>query len=59
MYRYLGNDVYRNIRTGVEGEVKPEVAEKIFRINLEVTEICNKYPMVEELIKSLNLKIEK
>lgn len=59
LYRYLGDDRYRNIRTGGEGEVKPEVAQKIFKINIEVTEICNEYPMVEELIKSLNLKIEK
>lgn len=59
LYRFLGNDTYRNIRTGVEGKVKPGVAEKIFKINVEVTLLCNEYPMVEEMIKSLNLKIEK
>lgn len=59
LYRYLGNDEYQNLRTGKKGLVKPEVAEKIFRINVEATGICNEYPIVEELIKTLNLKIEK
>jgi hypothetical protein len=59
LYKYLGNDEYINIRTGKKGFVKPEVAEKIFRINVEATGICNDFPIVEELIKSLNLKIEK
>lgn len=59
LYRYLGNDKYRNLSTGNEGEVPPDVAKKIFVINLDATEICNEYPMVEKLIQSLNLKIDK
>ena len=57
-YRYLGQNIYRNLCTGVEGEIKEELAQKIFKINLEATAICEEYPLVEQLIKSLNLKLE-
>lgn len=58
LYRYLGNNKYRNLCTGVEGEIKEELAKKIFKINLEATAICEEYPLVEQLIKSLNLKLD-
>lgn len=59
LYVYEGNDVYRNMRTQVRGNVPPEVAEKIFKINVEVTGMWSKYPLIEDLIHKLNLKIEK
>ena len=59
LYRYLGNDVYFNIRTGGRGKIEPEMAEKMLKINLEATELCNEYPMIEELINALKLKFDK
>ena len=59
LYRYLGNDEYKNLRTGNTGKIDPEMAKKVFKINLEATEIINENPIVEDLIKSLNLKFEK
>lgn len=56
LYRYHGNDEYTNVRTGANGVIKPELAPKIFRVNLEATELCEKYPLIEEMIKRLNLK---
>ncbi len=44
--------------TGNEGEVTDEVAQKLFRINLAATQICNEFPNVQELIKRLNLKFD-
>lgn len=58
LYRYLGGNKFRNVRTGAEGAVDDETAQKIFRINLEATAILNEYPVVEELIKILNLKFD-
>lgn len=58
LYRYHGNDEYTNIRTGKRGNINPELAQKIFKINLEATEICETYPAVEEMIKKLNLKAD-
>ena len=58
LYRYLGHDIYMNIRTGNSGKIEPELAEKIFKINLEGTELINEYPIIEELIKTLNLKFD-
>lgn len=59
LYRYLGNDVYQNLRTGNTGKIEPEMAQKVLKINLEATELINENPILEDLIKSLNLKFDK
>ncbi len=59
LYRYLGENKFRNVRTGKEGVVDEEKAKEIFNINLEATAILNEYPEIENLIKTLNLKIDK
>lgn len=58
LYRYLGENTFRNIRTGVEGKVSDEAAYKTFAIHLDATELCNEYPIIEELIKALKLKAD-
>jgi hypothetical protein len=45
--------------TGVEGEIPEEMARKIFKINLEMTELCENFPNVEKLIFALKLKMDK
>lgn len=57
-YRFLGGNKFRNLITGVEGEVSEDIANKVFKINLDATYFCENYPMVELLIKKLGLKIE-
>lgn len=59
LYRYLGENKFRNIRTGQEGVIDDEMAQKVFKISIEATEVCNEYPIIEEMIKSLNLKSNK
>jgi hypothetical protein len=59
LYRYLGGNRYRNIMTGVEGEIGEDVAQKIFKINLELTELCENFPNIEKLIHTLKLKMDK
>lgn len=59
LYVHLFGNKFRNIRTGVVGEVSDEVAKKVFRINMEMTEIISKYPNIELLISKLQLKIKK
>lgn len=58
-YRYLGNDVYQNIITGVKGKINQKAAEKNLRISIEETAIFNEYPMVEEMVRRLKLVSEK
>lgn len=58
LYRYLGENKFRNIRTGKEGVVEEEQARKVFKINLEATQILNEYPEIEEMVKRLNLKFD-
>lgn len=59
LYRYLGGNKFRNIVTGKEGLVEDEKAREVFKINVEATAILNEYPLVEELIEKLKLKIDK
>lgn len=59
LYRYLGGNRYRNLMTGVEGEIGEDVAHRIFKINLELTELCENFPNVEKLIHTLKLKMDK
>ncbi len=59
LYRYLGGNKYRNIATGFEGEISEEVAQRIFKINLELTELCQEFPNIEKMIYKLKLKIDK
>lgn len=58
LYMYVGENKYKNMITGIEGEIDPETARKVFRINLHLTEICYEFPKVQELISRLNLKID-
>jgi hypothetical protein len=58
-YKYIGGNTFVNIITGKSGEVPDDVAKRIFKINLSATDILNKYPNVELLIKELELINEK
>jgi len=59
LYRYLGDNKYRNIMTGVEGEIDEAVASRIFKINLELTDLCENFPNIEIMINKLKLKLDK
>jgi hypothetical protein len=59
LYRYLGGNRYRNIMTGVEGEIDEVVASRIFKINLELTDLCENFPNIEIMINKLKLKSDK
>lgn len=59
LYYFMGGNKFRNIRSGVEGEVSDEVAQRSFAINLEATALIGEYPMICDLIKTLNLKMGK
>lgn len=58
LYRYLGGNRFRNLRTGKEGDVSDELAQTTLKINLEATELINQNPLLEEMIKVLNLKFD-
>jgi hypothetical protein len=58
-YKYVGGSTYINVITGKSGEVPDDVAKRIFKINLDATDMFNKYPNVELLIKELELINEK
>lgn len=59
LYFYEGESVFRNIRTNKTGKVDDETAKRVFKINIEATQIINEFPNIEMLIIKLNLKLEK
>jgi hypothetical protein len=58
LYRYLGENKFRNLRTGNEGVIPDELSRETLKINMEATMIFEEYPEVENLIKGLNLKFD-
>lgn len=58
VYQYLGQNVFRNVRTGGEGSVSDEVAQRSFNINLDATELFNEHPILHDLVRILNLKFD-
>jgi hypothetical protein len=58
LYQYLGGNKYKNLITGIEGEVSDDMAKKIFKINLQATKIIHDFPVVRTLISELGLTID-
>ena len=59
LYRHIQGNIFKNLRTGVEGEIPEELTNKILKIDFKATMLFNKYPLLEELVFKLKLKIEK
>ena len=59
LYRHIKDNTFKNLRTGVEGEIPEELTNKILTIDFNATMLFNKYPLLEELVFKLKLKIEK
>ena len=59
LYRHIKDNTFKNLRTGVEGEIPEELTNKILTIDFNSTMLFNKYPLLEELVFKLKLKIEK
>lgn len=59
LYFFNGGNSFTNIQSGKVGEVNGELAQKIFRFNIQATEIINEYPIVEKMIKILKLNYSK
>lgn len=59
LYSYNGDNNYTNLRTQVSGVIDEEIARKSFVINVEMTVMIAEYPVVSDLIKQLQLKIDK
>lgn len=57
-YEFLGGNRFKNLRTEKEGEVVEEKAKDVFKFNIEATELINEYPIIETMIKQLNLKFD-
>lgn len=57
-YEFLGGNKFKNLRTQKDGDVAEEKARDIFKFNIEATEMINEYPIIEEMIKTLNLKFD-
>ncbi len=59
LYKHIEGNKFKNLRTGVVGEISDGLAEKVLKINVESTILINENPEIENLINKLNLKIEK
>ena len=58
-YQYLGQNTFKNLTTGVEGNVSDEVAQRSFVINMDATELFYEHPILLDLVHTLKLKFDK
>ena len=58
LYRHIEGTKYKNLRTNKEWDIPDEKAAEIFTISYNATMMINKYPIIEELILKLKLKLE-
>lgn len=59
VYIYHGNTKYENITTGAKGKIKDEDANKHFSIPLILNQMVEQNKNLVELIRTLNLQLEK
>ncbi len=59
IYIYHGDKKYENITTGAKGKIKDEDANKHFAIPATLNHMVEKNKNLLELIKKLNLQLEK
>lgn len=57
-YVYLGENKFRNLRTGAEGVVPEDKAKDILVFNVQATQMFNDFPLVKELLEKLHLKFD-
>jgi hypothetical protein len=55
LYRHNQGDNYTNLHSGKSGDIPPEQAQRIFKINVEATALFNEYPALEHMVKRLKL----
>lgn len=59
IYFNYGNNQYMNIRTGISGQIDEKISTKIFAPNVEATYFYNECEWFGDMVKRLNLKIDK
>lgn len=58
LYEYLGENKFVNLRTRQAGTIDDETAARVFKINLEATELIAKYPHLKDFIHTLGLRFD-
>jgi hypothetical protein len=58
IYRHISGTTYKNLRTGVSGDIPNEIAGKHLVLNVELSTILNKENQIERLIEGLGLRYE-
>lgn len=58
LYRYEGDDVFVNLKTGEKGIVKIETANQFFKIPLALNQLVLKYPNLSYLIETFKLPFQ-
>lgn len=57
LYEWDG-EKFTNLRTRKSGIVDDETARKIFKFNIDASEIFHEFPLVKDLIHKLNLRAD-
>jgi hypothetical protein len=58
LYSWDG-EKFTNLRTLKSGVVDDETARRVFKMNVDATNMINDFPIVKDMIHIFNLKLEK
>lgn len=54
-YEYVGENKYVNLRTGESGVVPEDKAQRVFKINIDLSQMISDNPEIKNLITKLKL----
>ncbi len=58
VYQYLDGDVFKNLTRGRSGKLKPEDAQKLFVIPIQLNLMAERNPNIIDLISTLGMSLE-
>jgi hypothetical protein len=59
LYLRYGDGEYKNLSTGISGQIDEKISTKIFAPNVEATYFWNEWEGFGDMVRRLNLKIDK
>ena len=59
LYLSYGDGKYQNLSTGISGQIDEKISSKIFAPNVEATYFYNEWEGFGDMVRRLNLKIDK
>lgn len=58
LYRHVSGNTFRNLRTLKEGNIEPELASRVLRVNVNASFLINDNEVLEVTIHRLQMRLD-